>query len=110
VPILVLVGPDTVSAAEMFAAGMQVLGRARVVGVPSAGNTENLYSYSFDDGSRMLLATVAYRLPDGALIEGSGVQPDTVVDVDWWRYPPDQDPQLLAALAEIAAISAATIP
>jgi carboxyl-terminal processing protease len=110
VPIVVLVGPDTVSAAEMFAAGMQTLGRARVVGTASAGNTENLYSYSFDDGSRLLLATVAYRLPDGALIEGRGVQPDSVVDVDWWRYPAEQDPQLLAALAEIAAISAATIP
>lgn len=101
VPVVVLVGPDTASAAEMFAAGMQVLGRARVVGLPSAGNTENLYNYSFDDGSRLLIASVAYRLPDGTLIEGRGVLPDRVVDVEWWRYPLEQDPQLLVAVDEI---------
>lgn len=100
-PVAVLVGPDSASAAEMFAAGMQVLGRARVVGLPSAGNTENLYSYSFDDGSRLLVAQVAYRLPDGTLIEGRGVIPDRYVDAEWWRYSPDRDPQLLAAVEEL---------
>lgn len=100
-PIAVLVGPGSASAAEMFAAGMQVLGRARVVGVPSAGNTENLYSYTFEDGSRLLIAQVAYRLPDGTLIEGRGVIPDRSVDVEWWRYAPDADPQLLAAVEEL---------
>ncbi|NTU81029.1 MAG: PDZ domain-containing protein [Chloroflexales bacterium] len=100
-PVSILVGPDSASAAEMFAAGMQVLGRARIVGVPSAGNTENLYSYSFDDGSRLLVAQVAYRLPDGTLIEGRGVVPDRYVNVEWWRYAPDADPQLLAAVEEL---------
>jgi C-terminal processing protease CtpA/Prc len=101
VPIAVLVGPETASAAEMFAAGLQALGRARVVGIPSAGNAENLYSHSFEDGSRLLLAQVVYRLPDGALIEGRGVIPDRTLDVEWWRYPPERDPQLLAAVAEL---------
>jgi len=103
VPMAVLISDETASAAEMFAAGMQVLGRARVVGVPSAGNTENLYSYSFDDGSRLLMAQVAYRRPDGTLIEGQGVTPDREVSVEWWRYPLDSDPQVLAAIAEIGA-------
>ncbi len=101
VPIIVLVSDETVSAAEMFAAGMQVLGRARVVGTPSAGNTENLYSYDFADGSRLLLAEVAFFLPDDTPIEGRGVQPDRLVDVEWWRYQPEDDPQILAALEEI---------
>lgn len=106
-PIAVLIGPDSASAAEMFAAGMQVLGRARVVGLPSAGNTENLYSYSFDDGSRLLIAQVAYRLPDGTLIEGRGVIPDREVDVEWWRYPPDEDPQLREAIDELGVATGA---
>jgi carboxyl-terminal processing protease len=101
VPIVVLSSPETASAAEMFAAGMQVLGRARIVGMPSAGNTENLYSYTFEDGSRLLLAEVAYRLPSGELIEGRGVIPDRQVDVEWWRYTPMEDPQILAALEEL---------
>jgi C-terminal processing protease CtpA/Prc len=97
VPIVVLVGDETVSAAEMFTAGMQVLGRATIVGMPSAGNTENLYAYSFEDGSRLLLAQVAYRLPDGTLIEDRGVIPDRVVEADWWRYDLADDPQFQVA-------------
>lgn len=100
-PIAVLIDADTVSAGEMFAAGMQVLGRAVIVGVPSAGNTENLYSYDFDDGSRLLIAEVAYRLPDGTLIEDRGVIPDRIVESEWWRFDPDEDPQLLAAVEEL---------
>lgn len=100
-PLAVLIGPDSASAAEMFAAGMRVLGRASIVGLPSAGNTENLYSYSFEDGSRLLIAQVAYRLPDGTLIEGTGVLPDREIDAEWWRYPPEADPQILAAVEEL---------
>ncbi|WP_129674475.1 S41 family peptidase [Candidatus Chloroploca sp. Khr17] len=112
VPVAILIGPGSASATEMFAAGMQVLGRARVVGEPSAGNTENLYGYNFDDGSRLLLAQVAYRLPDGTLIEERGVIPDRLVDVEWWRYPPDDDPQLRAAVEELgfAQRPASTLP
>ncbi|NNJ09720.1 PDZ domain-containing protein [Chloroflexales bacterium ZM16-3] len=101
VPIVVLTSAETVSAAEMFAAGMQVLGRAQIVGLPSAGNTENLYTYDFEDGSRVLLAEVAYRLPDGTLIEGRGVIPDRTVKAEWWRYAPDDDPQIIAAIQAI---------
>ncbi|NTW98205.1 MAG: PDZ domain-containing protein, partial [Oscillochloris sp.] len=103
VPIVVLISTETVSAAEMFAAGMQALGRARLVGMPSAGNTENLYTYDFADGSRVLLAEVAYRLPDGTQIEGRGVLPDRTIDSDWWRYAPEDDPQIIAAIQELRA-------
>ncbi|ACL22955.1 S41 family peptidase [Chloroflexus aggregans] len=101
IPIVVLISEETASAAEMFAAGMRVLCQATIVGVPSAGNTENLYGYNFDDGSRLLLAEVAYQLPDGTLIEGTGVVPDVLIEAEWWRFPREQDPQLQAALAII---------
>lgn len=102
VPLVVLIGPDTASAAEMFAGGLQALGRARVVGTPSAGNTENLYSYDYPDGSRLLLASVAYQLPDGTLIEGRGILPDEALDVEWWRFPIESDPQVNLAIDLIA--------
>ncbi|MEN9933689.1 MAG: hypothetical protein RLZZ387_268 [Chloroflexota bacterium] len=98
VPVVVLTGEDTVSAAEMFAGGLQALGRARVVGKPSAGNTENLLGHILPDGSRLWLAELVFRLPDGTLIEGAGVQPDQLVEADWWRYPIEEDPQILAAV------------
>lgn len=98
IPIVVLISDETVSAAEMFAAGIQLTGRAQLVGTPTAGNTENLYPYNFDDGSRLWLAELAYRLPDGSLIEGSGVQPDRAVAAEWWRFAAPDDPQIRAAL------------
>ena len=101
VPLVVLIDPETISAAEMFTAGLQVLGRAQVVGMPSAGNTENLRAHEFFDGSRLWLAELAYHLPDGTMIEGQGIMPDQVVDVEWWHFAPADDPQLQAAVAEL---------
>jgi C-terminal peptidase prc len=101
VPMAVLIGPNTASAAEMFAAGMRVLGRASIVGLPSAGNTENLFPYNFDDGSRLWLAQVAYQLPDGNLIEGVGVLPDREIEAEWWRYNAADDPQVTVAIEEL---------
>lgn len=103
VPIVVLVSEGTVSAGEMFAGGMQARGRARVVGVPSAGNVEALTPYTFDDGSELLLAESVFLLPDGTLVEGRGVIPDQQVDADWWRYELSDDPQIRAALDLLAS-------
>lgn len=104
-PIVVLTSDETASAAEMFAAGMQFRRRARVIGTPSAGNTENLIGYDLDDGSRFWLAELVFRLPDGSLLEGKGVQPDRVVEVDWWRYAFEDDPQILAAVEELRLVA-----
>lgn len=100
-PIVVLTSDETASAAEMFAAGMQFRGRARVIGTPSAGNTENLIGYDLDDGSRFWLAELIFRLPDGSILEGQGVRPDRVVEVEWWRYAFEDDPQIQAAVEEL---------
>lgn len=103
-PIVVLTSDETASAAEMFAAGLQFRGRARVVGTPSAGNTENLIGYDLDDGSRFWLAELVFRLPDGSLLEGRGVQPDRIVEIDWWRYAFEDDPQIHAAVEELQLV------
>jgi C-terminal peptidase prc len=108
-PIVVLVGEETASAAEMFAAGMRALGRARIVGTASSGNVENLVPHDMEDGSRLWLAELTFRLPDGTALEGSGVQPDRVVEAEWWRYAPADDPQVRAALEELGQ-QARTLP
>ncbi len=104
VPLVVLIDPETISAAEIFTAGLQVLGRAQVVGMPSAGNTENLRAHEFFDGSRLWLAELAYHLPDGTIIEGQGIIPDLIVDGEWWRFAPADDPQIQAAVAELQSV------
>ena len=98
VPIVVLTGPYTMSAAEMFAAGMQLHRRATLVGLPTAGNTEFVIAHRLSDGSELDLAEAVYELPDGTRIEGHGLQPDRVVEGETWLTEPADDPQIQAAI------------
>jgi carboxyl-terminal processing protease len=97
-PVVVLTGPRTSSAGESFAVGMQLHERATILGMPSAGNTEYVFLHQLSDRSVLYLAEWVYELPDGALIEGRGVQPDVLVPMDWWLYGADDDPQIRAAI------------
>jgi C-terminal peptidase prc len=97
-PVVVLIGPYTQSAGECFAAGIQLHGRAVVVGLPSAGNTEFISWHGLSDGSELQLAEWVYELPDGTRIEGQGVQPDRIVELDWWSFGLANDPQIQAAV------------
>ncbi|HEU4329393.1 MAG TPA: S41 family peptidase [Roseiflexaceae bacterium] len=103
VPLAVLIDQSTASYAEVIAAILQREANATVIGVASAGNTETIYAYTISDGSRLWLAQEGFRLQNGASLEGHGVEPDAVVDVDWKRYSEDDDPQLLEALRTLGA-------
>lgn len=96
--LVVLIDEETASYAEVLAAVLQAEAGAIVVGVRSAGNTETIYAHALRDGSRLWLAQEGFRLRDGADLEGRGVIPDVVLEVDWTRYSEDDDPQLLEAL------------
>ena len=103
VPMVVLTSQDTREGAEIFAVGMQVLRRARIVGIPSAGVVNVSETNTFADGSRLQLLEAIYRPPDGTPVEGRGVQPDHVVDSKWYLYidNPGNDPQVKAAMEEL---------
>lgn len=98
VPVVVLVDKGTESFAEVLAAVLQAQGRAHVVGVPSAGNTEEIFAFDFEDGSRLWLAEYGFQLPGGVSLEGHGIMPDAPVDVDWTEYSERDDPQILKAV------------
>lgn len=101
--LVVLVDEDTASYAEVIAAVLQHEAGATVVGVPSSGNTETIYAHALADGSRLWLAQEGFRLQDGLNLEGRGVEPNYVVDIDWKRFSEDDDPQLLEALRLLGA-------
>lgn len=101
-PIVVLVDGDTQSYAEVLAAALQARGRAQVVGTTTPGNTETIFGHDFDDGSRLWLAQEGFRLPSGENLEGRGVIPDAVVDVDWTMFSDSDDPQIVKALELLA--------
>lgn len=96
-PVVLLVDQGTESYAEVLSASIQEMGRAKVVGVASAGNTETIYAYNLEDGSRLWCAQEGFKLLDGTNLEGRGVIPDVTVNVDWTAYQEADDPQILKA-------------
>ncbi|BCX03101.1 MAG: peptidase S41 [Candidatus Roseilinea sp.] len=102
VPVVVLAGPGTNSSGDIFAAVMQASGRARVVGMPTPGNVEMLQALRLPDGSVLWVAVKHYRDPNGRMLEGQGVQPDRLVNAEWWRYALEDDPQVKTAIALLA--------
>ena len=98
VPLVVLVDKGTVSYAEVLAGSLQAGERAQVVGVASLGNTETIYPYDFEDGSRAWVAQEGFRLTSGVNLEGRGVIPDKISDKDWTRFSERNDPQIEEAL------------
>ncbi len=98
-PMAVLTDGSSHSAAEYFAIGLQVLGRAAIVGENTAGNTEGINSFNLANGTVIRLAITTILLPDGSSIEKVGVTPDIRVPLGMWglRQRP-YDVQLQAAI------------
>ncbi|NOY98705.1 MAG: hypothetical protein GXP40_05815 [Chloroflexi bacterium] len=98
-PMAVLTDGSSHSAADYFPAAMKELGRATIVGMPSAGNTEGITSFGLADGTLIRLAVSTLMLNDGTLLEGIGVTPDVQVPLGEWglRQRP-YDVQLQAAI------------
>jgi len=105
VPLVVLVDQGSESYTEVLSGILQATGRAKVVGVPSAGNTETIYQYNFDDGSRLWVAEEAFELPNGTNLEGRGVIPDVTIKQDWTSFAEKDDPDILKAVELLKARS-----
>ena len=96
-PVAVLIDGNSHSAAEYFATAIQQSGRAVLVGMPTAGNTEGITGFSLPDGSLIRLAVSTLQLPDGSTLEGTGVIPDIQVPLGDWGLRQVPDVQLAAA-------------
>jgi len=99
-PLVVLVGFDTVSYGEVFAGVLKDIGRAYLIGETTGGNVETLWGYGFEDGSRAWIAHDLFRPlnhPDQDW-EVTGIIPDQTVLAHWDEYTPLDDPLVIAAL------------
>jgi C-terminal peptidase prc len=101
-PVAVLTDGNSASASEYFATAMQQSGRATIVGMPTAGNTEGITGFNLADGSLIRLAVMTLQLPDGSTLEGTGVQPDIRVPLGEWGLRQQPDVQLQAAYDHLA--------
>ena len=105
VPMVVLVGANTVSYGEVMAGVLQAQGRAIVIGSTTRGNVETLNAFDLDDGSRLWLAAETFEAA-GATYgpwEETGIIPDFVVSTRWDLFDETNDPALAAAVAILIA-------
>jgi len=104
-PIIVLVGPDCVSACEGFAYALQQDGRSTILGqYPTAGafGSVGLGQFALPGGISMQFPFGRPETPDGELlIEGTGVIPDVLVPVTIDSVLNQEDTVLQTAIEEL---------
>jgi carboxyl-terminal processing protease len=81
-PVAVLVDQLSMSTSEMFASGMQAVGRARVFGTRSPGMALPARTVELPSGDLLMYAFAQYSDPLERRIEGVGVIPDTPAEPD----------------------------
>ena len=97
-PLAILVDPLSISTSEVFAAGMQTVGRARVFGENSAGQALPAYMVRLPTGDVLMHVFADFVGPGGARIEGEGVVPDEPVPLTRAGLLAGRDEPLEAAL------------
>ncbi len=97
-PLLILVDALTGSTSEIFAGGLQSLGRAIVVGETTAGQALPALVVPLPNGDRLLHAVADFTGPDGVRLEGRGVEPDRPVRLTRAQLLDSDDPAMAAAL------------
>jgi carboxyl-terminal processing protease len=102
-PVAVLVDGCSASTSEIFAGGLQDLGRARIFGTRTAGAALPSIVVKLPNGDGFQYAFANYVSVSGATLEGTGVIPDEEVRPSREGLLSDGDPVLGAAIDWIRA-------
>ena len=100
-PVAVLIDRNSASTSEIFAAGLQELGRGVVVGDRSAGAALPSYIIDLPGGALLQFAAADFVTPKGFRIEGNGVTPDIPVALTAETLLAGEDAPLQAARAAL---------
>ena len=100
--VAILIDSMSASTSEMFTAGMQALGRARVFGTQSPGMALPAQMLPLANGDRLMYAFADYIDGEGRRIEGVGVTPDETIEPSRAALLAGLDPALEAALSWLA--------
>lgn len=100
-PVVILTGPGSASAAELFAGTLQEKGRATVIGGTTRGAVTGTRAINLPDGGLLRVGMLVMTTPGGRNLEKVGVTPDVVVSDDWRAVREGRDPALEAALVAV---------
>jgi carboxyl-terminal processing protease len=102
-PLAVLIDDQSMSTSEVFAAGLQAVGRARVFGVTSPGYALPAMMLRLPTGDVLYHAFANLTDPNGRRIEGAGVVPDVLLPLRRSDLLDGRDRILETALSWIAS-------
>ena len=105
-PLALVVDPLSASTTEIFAGGLQAIGRATVFGTQTAGQALPSVPERLPNGDILYHAIADFLGPTGKPVEGDGVRPDTVTPLLRRALLDGQDPALDAAILWAARRSA----
>ena len=105
-PVMVLIGPETGSAAEDFVVVLHASKRATLVGERSGGSTGNPLRIDLPGGVEARICTLHCSYPDGREFVGVGVIPDVEVHPTAVDIATDRDVVLEKGLALLKAACA----
>lgn len=97
-PLVVITDHGSASTSEVFAAGLQESGRAKIIGGTTAGAVLPSVFVTLPTGALFQYAVSDYRSPKNILIEGRGVKPDVAVKQSRKALLAGSDAQLEAAI------------
>jgi carboxyl-terminal processing protease len=100
--VVVLTDYGSGSTTEIFTAGIQETGRAKIIGERTAGAVLPARIERLPTGANFMYAIADYRSPSGILIEGRGVSPDLEIKLTRESLLKGQDLQLEAAIRELS--------
>ena len=102
-PLAIVVDELSISTTEIFAGGMQALGRARVFGVQTAGQALPSVPERLPNGDILYHAIADFLNPFGKTLEGAGVTPDARVPLTRAALLKGRDPAMEAAMQWVTA-------
>jgi len=100
-PLVVLVGPITGSAAEIFAAAIQDNARGRLVGRMTNGSVLTTLEFPLPDGGGVKVPVADFTRASGKRIEGVGIEPDIRVIPSLADIRAGRDPAMERAILEL---------
>ncbi len=103
-PLIVLIGPKSASAAEVFASSLQFYRRAKIMGRSSNGSVIGARDFVVLDGSLLQIPMIELLGPDKKSLEGIGVRPDIELISDF-ETEPSKDKLVLQAISELKAMN-----
>jgi len=81
-PLIILVDNYSASGSELLAGALQDNGRAEAAGTRTYGKGSVNVPFRLSDGSGLYLTTARWYTPSGNIIEGEGIEPDYLLELE----------------------------